>query len=34
MKHYLPHIHGKYSGQKAVFTIDNGKAIKGKLPIS
>jgi hypothetical protein len=34
MKHHRPHIHVKYSGHKAVFTIDDGEAIRGRLPIS
>jgi hypothetical protein len=34
MKHHHPHIHVKYNEFEAVFTIDEGKMIKGILPKS
>lgn len=33
MRHHLPHIHAKYSGRKAIFTIDDGTLLKGKIPV-
>jgi len=32
-RHHDPHIHIKYQGEQAVFTIRNRALIKGKLPI-
>jgi len=31
-KHQLPHIHVKYQGQNAVFSISDGNIISGGLP--
>ena len=30
-KHHLPHIHVKYQGQEAVFSIPDGELIEGEL---
>lgn len=32
-KHHRPHIHVKYSGDKAVFSIEDGKVLSGKIGI-
>ncbi len=32
-KHHLPHIHIKYQGQEAVFSIPDGELIEGGLKI-
>jgi hypothetical protein len=34
MKHHHPHIHVKYGEYEAVFTIDEGRLIRGVLPKS
>lgn len=31
-QHNLPHIHVKYQGETAVFSIPEGEMIEGKLP--
>lgn len=31
-KHQTPHIHAKYQGEKAVYSIKDGKRLIGKLP--
>jgi hypothetical protein len=31
-QHHKPHIHVRYAGEKAVFSIEDGKMIKGKIP--
>ena len=31
-RHHTPHIHAKYQGQEAVFSIDAGELITGSLP--
>ena len=31
-KHHMPHIHAMYSGEEAVFSIEDGEMIKGKIP--
>ena len=31
-KHNLPHIHVKYQNDEAVFSINDGNLIEGKLP--
>jgi hypothetical protein len=33
-QHYLPHIHVKYNEDEAVFAIETGELIEGKLPNS
>lgn len=33
-KHHIPHIHAKYQGDEAVFSILDGELIEGKLPSS
>lgn len=30
--HHLPHIHARYQGSEAVFSIDDGVLLDGKLP--
>ncbi len=30
-KHHMPHIHVKYQGQNAVFSIPDGELIEGEL---
>jgi len=30
-KHKIPHIHVKYQGEEAVFTIPNGKVLSGEM---
>ena len=32
-KHHLPHIHADYQGQVAVYSIPNGEALAGSLPV-
>ncbi|MCL2859077.1 MAG: DUF4160 domain-containing protein [Oscillospiraceae bacterium] len=32
-RHHTPHIHAKYSGKEAVFSIENGEIIKGDIPV-
>jgi hypothetical protein len=31
-KHQLPHIHVRYQGQEAVFSIPDGQLIDGEIP--
>ena len=31
-KHHTPHIHIRYSGKKATFSIENGELINGEVP--
>ena len=31
-QHHLPHIHAMYAGDEAVFAIETGDLIDGKLP--
>jgi hypothetical protein len=31
-QHHVPHIHVEYSGDKAVFSIADGKLLAGKFP--
>lgn len=31
--HPPPHIHARYGGDEACFTIDDGEMIEGKLPL-
>jgi hypothetical protein len=31
-QHHLPHIHVKYQGDEAIFSIPDGKLIEGGLP--
>ena len=31
-KHHAPHIHAEYQGESAVYSIDDGKLLAGKLP--
>jgi hypothetical protein len=33
-RHNLPHIHAKYQGQNAVFSILGGELLGGKLPLA
>lgn len=33
-RHNLPHIHAKYQGQDAVFSILDGELLDGKLPLN
>jgi hypothetical protein len=33
-RHKLPHIHAKYQGTEAVFSIADGSILSGELPIS
>lgn len=33
-RHKLPHIHAKYQGQEAVFSIIDGALLAGEIPIS
>jgi hypothetical protein len=33
-RHKLPHIHAKYQGAEAVFSIADGSILSGELPIS
>jgi len=33
-RHNLPHIHAKYQGQDAAFSILDGELLGGKLPLS
>ena len=32
-KHNLPHIHADYQGDVAVYAINDGKLLAGKLPV-
>ena len=32
-KHNLPHIHADYQGEVAVYAINDGKLLAGKLPV-
>ncbi len=31
-QHHLPHIHAMYAGDEAVFAIETGEMLDGKLP--
>ena len=31
-KHHVPHIHAEYQGEMAVYSIENGDVLAGKLP--
>ena len=31
-KHHMPHIHAEYQGNIAVYSIENGEVLAGKLP--
>lgn len=31
-QHHLPHIHAKYQGKEAVFSIAEGKHLDGEIP--
>ena len=31
-KHHMPHIHAEYQGDMAVYSIENGDVLAGKLP--
>ena len=31
-RHNMPHIHAEYAEHKAVFSIENGELLDGKLP--
>ena len=31
-RHHLPHIHARYQGDKAVFSIPEGELLAGNLP--
>jgi len=31
-KHHPPHIHAEYQGEVAVYAIEDGKLLSGKLP--
>ena len=31
-RHYLPHIHVRYQGNKAAISIEDGKVLAGKFP--
>ena len=31
-KHHLPHIHIKYQGKEAVFSLENGAVLDGEVP--
>ena len=31
-QHHLPHVHAIYAGDEAVFAIDSGEVLDGKLP--
>jgi hypothetical protein len=31
-KHHRPHIHAHYSDESAIFAIDDGELLSGKLP--
>ena len=33
-KHKLPHIHVKYQGEQAIFTISDGKMLEGNMKTS
>jgi hypothetical protein len=33
-QHHVPHIHVEYGGDKAVFSVDDGKLLAGKFPNS
>ena len=33
-RHNLPHIHAKYQGQNAVFSILDGELLSGEIPLS
>ncbi len=33
-RHKLPHIHAKYQGDEAVFSIETGEVLQGNLPPS
>lgn len=32
-KHHLPHIHVRYQGMKASFSIEDGELLAGEIPI-
>jgi len=31
-RHHTPHIHTKYAGEEAVFSIEDGEMMEGKIP--
>jgi hypothetical protein len=31
-KHHTPHIHAEYQGDFAVYSIDNGEVLSGRIP--
>lgn len=33
-RHKLPHIHARYQGQEASFSIDDGAILSGEIPRS
>ncbi len=33
-RHKLPHIHARYQGDEAVFSVTDGTVLSGKLPVS
>jgi len=33
-RHGLPHIHARYQGKEASFSIDDGKILAGEIPLS
>jgi len=33
-RHHLPHIHAKFQGQDASFSILNGAVLSGEIPLS
>jgi hypothetical protein len=33
-RHNLPHIHAKYQGQQATFSILNGDVLSGEIPLN
>jgi len=33
-RHKLPHIHAKYQGQEASFSINDGEILSGEIPVA
>ncbi len=33
-RHHLPHVHAKYQGQDAAFSILDGEVISGEIPLA
>ena len=31
-QHHMPHIHAEYAGEQAVFSINDGEILAGRLP--